>query len=314
MILCVNANAAVDKTILIPGFQLNAIHRPKSVLALPGGKGCNVARAIKNLGGEPLVTGWIGGFTGQFIERGLQTEGIRNEFVHILEESRTCVTIIDPEKETLTEIYEIGSYVSKDEVDSLEQKFGKLLSHAQLVTISGSLPRGVPSDFYAKLVRSAHKANRPILLDSHGFAMKIALEAGRVSLIKLNLEELVGLANQDLPDLDTIQRFIAEISRQYKTIAVVTLGSQGAIAGENGRTWLGKPPHVHAISAVGSGDSSLAAWALALNQNKSTIECLRSGVAAGTANALEIGAGRFEKTDYKRLLDRVNISQIEFDS
>lgn len=308
MILCVNANAAIDKTILIPGFQLDTIHRPQSVLSLPGGKGCNVARAIKNLGGEVLVTGWIGGFAGQFIESGLQAEGIKNEFVHIQEESRTCVSIIDPEKETLTEIYEKGCYVSKDEVGELEQKFVKLLSQVQLVTLSGSLPRGVPDDIYARLARSAREENRLVLLDSHGVVLNATLETGGVSLIKLNLEELVGLAGQDLPDLDAVQKFIAEISRQYNLIAVVTLGSQGALAGKNGQTWFAQPPFVHAMSAVGSGDSSLAAWALAIIQNKSIKDCLRSGVAAGTANTQEIGAGRFEKTEYLKFLNRINIS------
>src|SRR5829696_4454717 len=104
MILCVNANAAIDKTVVVSGFGFNEIHRPQSVLALPGGKGANVAKALKVLGEQPLVTGWVGGFNGAFIEAGFQREGIRTGFVHVDAESRTCLSILDPENGTLTEI------------------------------------------------------------------------------------------------------------------------------------------------------------------------------------------------------------------
>ena len=83
MILCVTANAAIDKTAVISPFRLDQIHRAGKMLALPGGKGCNVARALKQLGEPSLVTGWVGGFAGQFIESGLQKEGIETAFVHV---------------------------------------------------------------------------------------------------------------------------------------------------------------------------------------------------------------------------------------
>src|SRR5512138_2802784 len=95
MILCVNPNAAIDKTIVVNPFRLNEIHRPQRVIAIPGGKGVNVARGLKRLGGSPTVTGWVGGFAGQFIEAGLRAEGIPADFVHTDFESRTCLSIVD---------------------------------------------------------------------------------------------------------------------------------------------------------------------------------------------------------------------------
>ncbi|MCZ7669359.1 MAG: PfkB family carbohydrate kinase [Chloroflexi bacterium] len=92
MILCVNLNAAIDKTIIVDGFQLGAIHRPEAVKSLAGGKGCNVARALKQFGEKPVVTGWVGGAAGQFIENGLQAEGIATDFVYTGFESRTCTS------------------------------------------------------------------------------------------------------------------------------------------------------------------------------------------------------------------------------
>ena len=97
MILCVNPNPAIDKTVVVPRFRLDAIHRPASVLALPGGKGCNVARALVTLGESAMVTGWVGGHAGRFIEEGLAAEGIGAAFVHTEAESRTCLSILDSE-------------------------------------------------------------------------------------------------------------------------------------------------------------------------------------------------------------------------
>ncbi|MCC6805752.1 MAG: hypothetical protein IT319_22915 [Anaerolineae bacterium] len=102
MILCVNANAAVDKTAIVSPFRLNAIHRPQQVLALPGGKGGNVARALRTLGDDPMMIGWVGGFAGQFIEDALHREGIATNVVRTSSESRTCLSILDPETGTLT--------------------------------------------------------------------------------------------------------------------------------------------------------------------------------------------------------------------
>ena len=147
MILCVNANAAIDKTVVIPGFHLNAIQRPERVLALAGGKGVNCARGLKHLGETPVVTGWAGGFNGQFIEAGLRAEGIATAFVPVAHESRTCLSILDPVDGTLTEIYEQGEPVPPEKVAELKAMFAAVVGQYTAVTFSGSLPPGVPASF-----------------------------------------------------------------------------------------------------------------------------------------------------------------------
>src|SRR5947209_3566371 len=119
MILCINANAAIDKTVVVPGFVLNEIQRPESVLALPGGKGANCAKGLKHLGESPLVSGWVGGFNGRFIEEGLQRQGIDTAFVYVEAESRTCLSILDPAQGTLTELYEKGDPIPAGKVEEI---------------------------------------------------------------------------------------------------------------------------------------------------------------------------------------------------
>src|SRR3990172_2248846 len=123
MILCVNPNAAIDKTVVVHSFRLNEIHRPQQVLAIPGGKGCNVARALKRLGETPVVAGWVGGFAGQFIEVGLRGEDIQTAFVYTDFESRTCLSILDPENNSLTEIYEKGDPLPAEKVEEFKDFF-----------------------------------------------------------------------------------------------------------------------------------------------------------------------------------------------
>ena len=196
MILCVNPNAAIDKTVIVRPFRLDAIHRPELVMALPGGKGCNVARALRTLGENPVVTGWVGGFAGGYIEAGLHAEGIETAFIHTEAESRTCLSILDPDGGTLTEIYERGEPVPASDVEALLGLFREAIRGAQAVTLSGSLPAGVPLDFYARLIELARAASVPALLDSSGEALRLGLAAGP-HLIKPNRAEFVELAGHE---------------------------------------------------------------------------------------------------------------------
>src|SRR5450432_804295 len=177
MILCVNPNAAIDKTVVVNSFHLNEIHRPQEVRSLPGGKGCNVARALKQLGATPLVSGWVGGYAGQFIEAGLRSEGIEVDFVRLENESRTCLSVLDPVGRTLTEIYEKGEAVPPDKVEEFKKHFQSIIGHYQAVTLSGSLPTGVPTDYYAQLIEIARAASIPVFLDTSGEALRMGIEA-----------------------------------------------------------------------------------------------------------------------------------------
>jgi tagatose 6-phosphate kinase len=176
-ILCVNANAAIDKTITVENFTLDKIHRPLAVTPTPGGKGCNVARVLKTLGEAPIVTGWVGGYTGRYIESGLRAEGIGTAFAHTRCESRTCLSIFDPVNHTLTEIYEYGEPVSRAAQRAFYNRYRALLGACVLVTISGSLPAEVPEDFYRDLITWAHHADVPVLLDSSREPLRLGLEA-----------------------------------------------------------------------------------------------------------------------------------------
>ena len=309
MILCVNPNAAIDKTAIVSPFRLNAIHRPQEVLALPGGKGCNVARALRTLGDTPVVTGWVGGFAGQFIESGLQAEGIQTAFAHTAAESRTCLSILDRENNTLTELYEKGAPVTTADVDALLERFHGLVFNADAVVLSGSLPAGAPPDLYRQLAQIAGSARVPVMLDSSGAALRLGLEA-RPALIKPNETEFAELLGHAITGEDALVEASQHFSSQYGARVVVSLGADGVLAADGDACWKARPPQWDIVSAVGSGDCLLAGITYALALGQPFAEALRTGVAAGTANAFRLGAGVFTLEDYTRVRESVTVDAL----
>jgi tagatose 6-phosphate kinase len=306
MILCVNANAAIDKTVVVPGFRLGEIHRPKSALALPGGKGANVARALKRLGEPPVVTGWVGGYNGRLIDAGLRVEGIDTAFVEVDAESRTCLSILDPDSGAVTEIYEKGDPIPVEKVEELRGLFESLMPRCSAVTMSGSLPPGVPSDLYAQLIEVASAAQVPVFLDSSGEALRRGVMRAPF-LVKPNAREFEDLAGRAMESLEDLGRIAAEVAERRATIVAVSLGADGMLMAGRGDLFRVRPPRLEIKSAVGSGDCLLAGVAYGVTRGWSLREAARYGVAAGTANALRVGAGTFDMADFRRVLAQTDI-------
>lgn len=298
MILCVNPNAAIDKTVLVNSFELGQIHRPEAVRALPGGKGCNVARALKTLGETPVVTGWVGGSAGKFIEDGLHEEGIQTDFVHFPFESRTCLSVIDNTNQVITEIYEKGETLLAEHVTAMREHFRAIIPRFAAVTLSGSLPPGVPFTFYADLIRFAHEAGVPVFLDSSKDALKYGVEA-KPFLIKPNEAEVSVLVGRELTTQADFAEAAAEIARRYDTIVALSLGANGAIVADGEQVVHVQNPKVAAKSAVGSGDCTLAGLAYGFTHHFAWKDALIYGIAAGTANTLQVGAGQFTRSDFE---------------
>jgi tagatose 6-phosphate kinase len=306
MILCVNLNAAIDRMAVIEDFAINAIHRPGQILALPGGKGCNCARILKVLGSEVVVTGWVGGFAGKFIESGLRAEGISTALVHIEPESRTCYSVLDPVRHTLTEVYESSQPVPARARARFERVYRRLLPDCELVLLCGSLPNGLPADTYARLVLMAKSKNVPVFLDSSGEPLRLGL--GQPTLLKPNLSELQVLTDRPAQTEPEILTVITRLSQATGTAIVVSRGEAGALAIAGGKIWKAIPPRLDVVSAVGSGDAMLAGIAHGFAHHLSFPDALRLGMAAGAANALQIGAGRADLADILRLQDDVQVS------
>src|SRR5207244_4203963 len=178
VIVTVTLNAALDRTLTVPNFQLGQRHRASQGLTLAGGKGINVARALKRLDVPVVATGLAGGRTGTRIVEELTTEAILNDFVRIGDESRTSTAVVDPTTARYTEINEWGPHVEAEELVMLLDKINYLARGADMVVFAGTLPRGVDESFYADAIRELNRRNVRAVRDSEGQPLRRGVEAG----------------------------------------------------------------------------------------------------------------------------------------
>jgi 1-phosphofructokinase/tagatose 6-phosphate kinase len=200
--MTVTLNAAVDKTLRVSNLQIGLRHRCAQGLVQPGGKGINVARALKALGQPVLATGLAGGRTGTRIVEELTAAGILNDFVRIQDESRTSTLLVDPALGTSTEIVEYGPVIAPNELETVSAKLAYLMRGVSTAVFAGSLPRDVPEDWYAGALRDARKAHLQTVLDSEGEPLRLGL-AGEPDLVapnQLEAEELAGFEFQTPAD------------------------------------------------------------------------------------------------------------------
>src|ERR671917_1952932 len=177
MIITVTLNAAIDKTLAVPNFALGRRHRAVEQASMAGGKGVNVARALKSLGQPVIATGVAGGPTGTRIIEQLTSEAVLSDFVRIREESRTSTAVVDPTSGEQTEINERGPAVSEAELELFVDKLLYLGKGAAMCVFAGSLPRGVEPGLYADLVGQVKKLGVSTVIDSEGDALRLATRA-----------------------------------------------------------------------------------------------------------------------------------------
>jgi 1-phosphofructokinase family hexose kinase len=304
MIITVTLNAAMDKTLEVPSFTPGRRHRTVDQTTMPGGKGVNIARAIKRLGQPVIATGLAGGATGTRIVEALNDESILNDFVRIFDESRTNTAVLDPTTGLQTEINERGPAVSAQELELFREKLLYLAQGASICVFAGSLPRGVDQDVYYSLIRDVRRLGVTTMIDSDGEPLRLAMRAepDLVSPNELEAEELVG---HEFNDVDDRASAVLEMTRQGAHEAIMTV-PDGCFA----RIFDGASPVVYRVrieeqearSAVGSGDAFLAGYVAARYGDQSPLDCLRFGVACGAESTHHFGAGILDPAQVERLL------------
>jgi 1-phosphofructokinase family hexose kinase len=310
MIVTVTLNAAIDRTLTVPNFQRGQRHRASDGVTLAGGKGINVARALKSLGVPVVATGLVGGQTGTRILEELTNEAILNDFVHIDGESRTSTAVVDPTGGTYTEINEWGPAVSGEELEELLEKLRYLTQGAELVVFAGSLPRDVADDFYAEASHELVKRHVSVVLDTEGEPLRLGVEAEPflVSPNQVEAEALVGQEFHDDEDFRIGLQSIAEMGAR-NVLITTDVGCFALLREEREpRSFRVLAPPVEPVSTVGSGDVLLAGYLAARHAGRTHEESLRSAVAAGAASTLEVGAGCFDPRQAGRLQAGVELS------
>lgn len=316
MIVTVTLNAALDRTLRVPNFQVGRRNRADASLALPGGKGVNVARALKTLDQPVIATGLAGGRTGTQIIEQLTAEGLLNDFVRIRDESRASMAVIDPTTGQQTEINEYGPEVLPEELEMLLGKMRYLSQGADVFVLAGSLPRDVPVDFYATLLHELRRQKVMTAVDTAGQTLRAAL-AGEPSLVSPNMfeaEEIVGHEFADEDDMAAGAEAIAGMGAggvliHHEDGCVARLRDRESRAWRTFRVVL--PRRADVVSTVGSGDAFLAGY-LSGRYSRLPVEvCLARAVACGAASTQSFGAGTFTVGDVDALLRQVEVAALD---
>lgn len=310
MILTVTLNAAIDKRYVVQGFQAGAVNRVKECTYVPGGKGLNVSKPAALAGAKVLASGFVGGHAGQFIEEALKPFGIRTAFYHLKEESRSCVNIWDEDTGLQTEFLEPGFVVARQDMDAFVEQFAGNVRDADVVVISGSVPRGLSGADYQRMIRCCREAGKPVILDTSGRLLEQGIEACP-TMIKPNLDEIRMLTGKECSEISQMVQAAEEIHQKGVELVVVSLGGEGSFAVSREGIFRARVPRIDTVNTVGCGDAMTAGFALGLERGLGLEETLRLASAISAASALKEQTGIFQREDMERLLPQIQITKIE---
>jgi len=309
LIVTLTINPAIDRNITVDrlAFEDRAYILDQSESA--GGRGINAAKVIHSFGGDPLAILTSGGDSGRRLEEHLSHLGFRTVVVPIANEIRTNLTITDRQGLTVN-LNEAGPHISKPEVRRLEESVEANLKGAQWFLIAGSIPPGVPPDFYGKLVGMARRHKVKTLLDADGEALRAGIEAGP-TVVSPNQQEAERLLNRALLTRSHFLEAAERIRAMGAETVVLSLGSRGAVGAFPSGLVEALAPRIDAVSPIGAGDALAAAFAWALSRRHSYEEALRWGVATGTASTRLPGMRFASLAQAQEIFPRVEMRRVE---
>jgi 1-phosphofructokinase family hexose kinase len=313
VILTVTLNAAIDRTVAVPSFRQGHRHRAVEASTVAGGKGINVARALKLLGRPVIATGLAGGPTGARLMESLAEESILTDFTWIAGESRTNLAVVDPTSGEQTEINERGPEVTGEELERFMEKLLYLARGARMCVIAGSLPPSVPATFAARMVTDLKALGVETIVDTEGEPLVAGLRS-EPAVVTPNATEAEGAVGHEFNDREDLLSGLRSLIELGASEAVITR-EEGCVASlidrDESRLYEVTAPSLEPIASVGSGDAFLAGFVGCRYEEASAEECLRFAVACGAESTQHFGAGTIDPDEVDRLASRVEVRALD---
>ena len=309
MIVTVTLNASVDKLYIMECSRQYNINRVKKVLNTAGGKGINVAKALGIIGEEVTVMGFLGGYNGMYLENLITDPKIRKRFTGVSAETRCCINVWDKERNKSTEYLEPGINVLKKDLENFIQDYIKAIKGCTVVCISGSVPQGVPDDFYARLVKIAKDNDKKVILDASGIQFIQAYKE-MPTVVKPNEDELKQIMDIDTKDKKNILYATKKMHSDGIKIAAVSLGKEGVVITCDKGSFYVRPPKVNVVNTVGCGDCMVAGFALGIHREYEIDDIIKNACAIATANTLTAATGVYKIADYITFLKQISIEKL----
>lgn len=309
MILCIGTTPAAQRVMIFPRIIVDEVNRATTTLDGAAGKSVNVAKVLKTLGEHPLTIGFLGKSLGDQLRQDLLRRGIQDELLPVPAPARQCITLIDQDAGTVTELVEESRSVPPEFYVQLTERIRSLLPGAKAVIMSGSLTPGAPVDFYRRCTDMAHVAGALPVVDAQGAPLAEALKA-RPALVKPNRRELAATLGRELTDQASVCAGLREMHEGGAGRVVVTAGAEPVLAFDGSKIWKVFSPVIQPLNPIGSGDAFTAALIWRLLKGEELGEACRWGAAAGAANALSPMPGDLQRKDVERLYTQSRAEQV----
>ncbi|NOT04634.1 MAG: 1-phosphofructokinase [Anaerolineales bacterium] len=310
MIYTLTLNPAVDRELTVPAMEFDSVLRASESRVDFGGKGFNVSRLLKGMEEPSTAVGFLGGNAGELLQSGLQSLGIGTDFVWVIGETRTNVSIVTQTHEHYIKVNEKGPLVDSAKQKELLEKIDSLAKQGDWWVLAGSMLPGVADDFYARIVNVLNKHEANAILDTTGEALRLGC-AEKPYLIKPNAEEVHALTGMPVDSTTEIASAAAELRKMGAQNVVISMGKAGALMQSAEETWLTHSPKIQEKNPIGAGDSMVGGLVWALTQGIALKESLGWGVASGAATASLSGTEVGSRPLIEELFKQVRFEKFE---
>jgi len=309
MILTVTLNPSLDRVVWVDQLTRDDSIRVLKEEYYAGGKGIDASRVVKTLGGETTATGFLGSFNGLKLEGLLINEGVTCEFIKVANETRSNVIIFTEKSQDHIALNSKGPEVTSYDIATLFNKITNLTHKPSFVLLGGSLPRNVTPSIYGQLIHSLKSQGVKVALDADNEPLKLGIKE-QPTLIKPNSHEFARLVGQSCESEQEIIQAGQQFLKQGIDIIIVSRGAQGLVVFDKNEAYQVTPPSIQVQSTIGSGDSTLAAFMLGVEQAKPLDQCAIMGAAAGAATAMSAGVELVHLKGYESLLTEIKCDKI----
>jgi 1-phosphofructokinase family hexose kinase len=309
VIITVTPNPALDRTLTVPEIVFDEMVRASDSRLVLDGKGVNVSKALRSFGAMTVMMGFAGGMAGEMLERGLGRMGYATSFTHVSGETRTNTIIIDAAANRYVKANERGPLLRPEELAAFFTQARARLTPGDIWILSGRLPPGAPTGFFAQLVELIQARGARALLDTSGQPLRLGC-AARPYLVKPNADEAQALSGAPIEDDAAVRQAATFFLDQGVELVALSLGAEGLLLATRGQSVRARPPLVRALNPVGAGDALLAGIAWALEQGLGLAEMARWGVASGTAAAMRIGTDSAPRQEVAALYAQVQAESL----
>lgn len=307
MIYTVTLNPILDRIVEVEELIYDDVNMVVEEQKYPGGKGIDVSRVIKELGGQSIAMGFVGGYNGLEIVGRLVNEGVICDFTKIHNETRAHITIFQRKKKLQTLLSTLCPAISQIEVDEFFRKIQEIPANSYVV-ISGNIPQDMSDSFYAQLITTLKERDIKVILDTDEEALKRGVDAGPY-LIKPNIHEFSRLVETNVSEIEDIIKYARPYEDKIKYI-VVSMGAKGVVGISKEGNYHVIPPKINVRSSTGAGDSLVAGIIFALSENTPFEDALALGVACGTSSSLNPRSDLCNLNDINMIKKEVFIKNI----